>query len=121
MNLLNQFGSSVEGVADGARCPAAAIQGFYHHFVGAVEGIVRILGAVDARHLDRLDQSIGRVVAYLKEQGKLDNMLVMFCSDNGACPIKRNKGKSKRPWEADSYWTYDTGWAPAGNLHFLRR
>ena len=38
-----------------------------------------------AAMLDRVDQNIGKVLAKLKEQGKLDNTLIMFASDNGAC------------------------------------
>jgi arylsulfatase A-like enzyme len=39
---------------------------------------------VYAAALDYLDKSIGRVFAYLKEQGMYDNTLVIFMSDNGA-------------------------------------
>ncbi|HSF53705.1 MAG TPA: arylsulfatase [Algoriphagus sp.] len=39
---------------------------------------------VYAGMLDYLDMSIGRVFAYLKEQGMYDNTLVIFMSDNGA-------------------------------------
>lgn len=39
---------------------------------------------VYAAMIDRLDQNIGRLLEYLENQGKLDNTLVMFASDNGA-------------------------------------
>ncbi|RIW12407.1 arylsulfatase [Algoriphagus lacus] len=39
---------------------------------------------VYAAMLDYLDMSIGRVFAYLKENGMYDNTLVIFMSDNGA-------------------------------------
>lgn len=39
---------------------------------------------VYAAMLEYLDMSIGRVFAYLKEQGMYDNTLVIFMSDNGA-------------------------------------
>lgn len=38
---------------------------------------------VYAAMVDALDQSVGRVVDYLKETNQLDNTLIMFCSDNG--------------------------------------
>jgi arylsulfatase A-like enzyme len=38
-----------------------------------------------AAMLDRVDQNIGRILTKLKQQGKLDNTLIMFASDNGGC------------------------------------
>ncbi|MDB5010832.1 MAG: arylsulfatase [Mucilaginibacter sp.] len=40
--------------------------------------------AVHAAMIDRMDQGIGRIVAALKQTGKLDNTLIMILSDNGA-------------------------------------
>ncbi len=40
--------------------------------------------AIHAAMVDRMDQEIGRIVAYLRETSQLDNTLIMFCSDNGA-------------------------------------
>ncbi|MGK0185534.1 MAG: arylsulfatase A-like enzyme [Verrucomicrobiales bacterium] len=74
--------------------------------------------ATYAGMVDRLDQNIGRVVARLKAKGEFENTLIMFCSDNGACPFERTTGKSKSPASGDSYWTYDIGWAHAGNTPF---
>ena len=68
--------------------------------------------------VDRLDRNIGRLVAQLKAMGVFENTLIMFCSDNGACPFERTRGKNLMPWNPDSYWTYDTGWAHAGNTPF---
>ena len=67
--------------------------------------------------VDRLDQGIGRLVKTLKEKDVYENIL-MFCSDNGACPFERTRGAEKMPWDPESYWTYDTGWAHAGNTPF---
>jgi len=39
---------------------------------------------VYAAMIDRMDQNIGRLLDYLREQGELDNTLIMFASDNGA-------------------------------------
>ena len=39
--------------------------------------------AVYAAMIDRLDQNIGRILEKLEKQGKLDNTLILFTSDNG--------------------------------------
>jgi arylsulfatase len=41
--------------------------------------------AIFAAMVDRMDTGIGRVVDDLKAQGELDNTLIVFLSDNGAC------------------------------------
>jgi len=41
--------------------------------------------AIYAAMIDRMDQDIGRVTADLRARNELDNTLVMFLSDNGAC------------------------------------
>ena len=40
---------------------------------------------VYAAQVDRMDQGIGRIVAALEETGQLDDTLVIFLADNGAC------------------------------------
>lgn len=45
-----------------------------------------------AAMVDRLDQNIGRLVQFLKDKDQLDNTLIVFCSDNGACPYQRLRG-----------------------------
>ncbi len=47
--------------------------------------------AVYAAMVDHMDQAIGRVIGDLKAHGQLDNTLIIFLSDNGAC------------WEWDPY------------------
>ena len=71
--------------------------------------------AIFAAMVDRVDQNIGRVIAYLKHKGQLENTLIMLCSDNGACPFERSKSTDIPPWEADSYYLYDASWATVGN------
>lgn len=73
---------------------------------------------VFAAMVDVLDQNIGRLIDSLKEKGILDNTLVLFCSDNGACPFERTRGRYLKPWDPKSYWTYDASWAHAGNTPF---
>ena len=41
--------------------------------------------AVYAAMVDRMDQNIGRVIGLLEESGELENTLIFFLSDNGAC------------------------------------
>lgn len=84
--------------------------------------------AVYAATIDIMDQNIGRVVAHLKQTGELDNTLIFFLSDNGACaewdPYGFDKLDStlnivhtgddlKRVGGPDSYISYGTGWANA--------
>jgi arylsulfatase A-like enzyme len=38
-----------------------------------------------AAMLDRVDQNLSKIFAKLKEQGKFENTLIMFASDNGGC------------------------------------
>lgn len=73
---------------------------------------------VFAAMVDVLDQNVGRMIEYLKENDLFDNTLFMFCSDNGACPFERTRGRSLKPWDPESYWTYDASWAHAGNTPF---
>jgi arylsulfatase len=40
---------------------------------------------VYAAQVDRMDQGVGQVLETLEEQGRLDDTLVVFLSDNGAC------------------------------------
>lgn len=73
---------------------------------------------VFAAMVDVLDQNIGRLVSHLRKHNILDNTLILFCSDNGACPFERTRGRSLKPWDPESYWTYDASWAHVGNTPF---
>ncbi|HCS50390.1 MAG TPA: sulfatase [Planctomycetaceae bacterium] len=73
---------------------------------------------VFAAMVDVLDQNVGRLVEHLKAEGEFENTLFMFCSDNGACPFERTRGRNMKPWNPKSYWTYDASWAHAGNTPF---
>lgn len=73
---------------------------------------------VFAAMVDCVDQNIGRLVQHLRQRGVFEQTLILFCSDNGACPFDRTRGKSLRPWNPKSYWCYDVGWAHVGNTPF---
>jgi arylsulfatase len=80
--------------------------------------------------VDRMDQNIGRVLDDLHTTGQLDNTLVIFLSDNGACAewdpwgfdgSSGPKNVLHRGADLDamggpgSYLSYGSGWANAGN------
>jgi len=73
---------------------------------------------VYAAMVNILDKEIGRIIDWLKKKDLFENTLILFCSDNGACPFDRTRGKEKNPWDPDSYWCYDVGWASLGNTPF---
>ena len=66
---------------------------------------------VYAAMVDRLDQNIGRLVSHLRERGELDNTLIVFFSDNGACPYNRLNTPGVAPGPANSDIAYDARWA----------
>jgi arylsulfatase len=69
--------------------------------------------------IDRVDQELGRIVADLEKSGELENTLIVFLSDNGACPYDRhNPGWKSEPCDPATRWTDSTGWAWARNSPF---
>lgn len=75
--------------------------------------------AAYAALIDRLDQEIGRVLRDLESQQELDNTLILFVSDNGACPYDRNNiGQNDEPYKPNVAWSDSTGWAWARNSPF---
>ncbi|HRX53619.1 MAG TPA: sulfatase-like hydrolase/transferase [Verrucomicrobiales bacterium] len=58
---------------------------------------------VFAAMVDLLDHNVGRLVSWLKENRLYENTLILFCSDNGACPFERTKGRSFPPWDSRSH------------------
>jgi len=80
--------------------------------------------AVYAAMVDRVDQNIGRLIAKLRELGKLDNTLIVFFSDNGASAGTHHYGATTAdeptsgPGPMDSFHTYDTPWAAVSNTPF---
>jgi len=66
---------------------------------------------VYAAMVDNMDQGIGRIVKTLEEKGKLDNTLIFFLQDNGACEeligieekfdAERHAKKERKPMQPD--------------------
>ncbi len=100
---------------------------------------------VYAAQVDRMDQGIGRILAALEETGRLDDTLVIFMSDNGACaedipegvtadelvslmiakpntrdgkPVRFGNDPTITPGPEDTYQSYGTAWANLSNTPF---
>ena len=58
----------------------------------SVYGDLRDEAAIYSATVDNTDRAIGRLVAKLKETGKLDNTLIIYSSDNGSYRSDRNGG-----------------------------
>ena len=86
--------------------------------------------AIFAAMVDRMDENIGRIVADLRERGELDNTLIVFLSDNGACAEWDPNGfdvrssnnnilhageEVERMGEAGTYHSAGSGWANLSN------
>ncbi|WP_025761453.1 arylsulfatase [Dyadobacter tibetensis] len=87
--------------------------------------------AAYAAMVTRMDKGIGQIVAKLKANGQLDNTLIMFLSDNGACSeelvnrAKRDLGDQAYErsltipsGKKGSYDAYGKEWANLGNVPF---
>jgi arylsulfatase A-like enzyme len=100
---------------------------------------------VYAAQIDRMDQGIGRIIRALEETDQLDNTLLIFLSDNGACaedipegvtveeliglmiakaktrdgkPVRFGNDPSIMPGAEDTYQSYGTAWANLSNAPF---
>jgi arylsulfatase len=89
--------------------------------------------AVFAAMVTCMDRNIGRVIEALKANGELDDTLILFLSDNGACAewdpfgfdggsgpknILHKGGQLSLMGSAKTYHSYGSGWANAGNTPF---
>ncbi|MEM7336834.1 MAG: arylsulfatase [Chloroflexota bacterium] len=95
--------------------------------------------AVYAAMIDRVDQSVGRLIEVLKARGEFDNTLILFLSDNGGCaefmaedgwakfmPDVHNDGRQIQmgnrtdvePGGPLTYMSYDLPWANVSNAPF---
>jgi arylsulfatase A-like enzyme len=81
--------------------------------------------AVYAAQVHRMDWNIGRLVATLREQGRLENTLLIFLSDNGGCaePYTDLGGQPAERINDPAFSgnvSYGTGWANASNTPFRK-
>ena len=101
---------------------------------------------VYAAQIDRMDQGIGRIVAALEETGQIDNTLILFVADNGACeeclgpncgkgmagahigrletrdgrPVQYGNDPAITPGPEDTYASYGIGWANLSDTPFRK-
>ena len=101
---------------------------------------------VYAAQVDRMDQGIGRVLDALRRTGQLDNTVVIFLADNGACaedipenvtigelvnklmiarshtrkgePVHFGNDPGRMPGPENTYQSYGTAWANLSNTPF---
>jgi arylsulfatase len=78
--------------------------------------------AIDAAMIDRLDKSVGTVVAGLKKRGVLDNTLIMIMCDNGGNAESGPRGRLEGKNPGDPHSTVYLGmcWATLANTPFWR-
>ncbi len=81
-----------------------------------------LLMATYAAMIDIVDQNVGRLVATLKSEGVYEDTLIIFLSDNGACPFDRTTKvtleNNYMPWDERSFYCYTASWANACNTPF---
>jgi len=80
---------------------------------------------VYAAQVSRMDQGVGQIVATLKQQGLLDNTLIFFLQDNGACAEEVGVRKQAHaahapvmPGAGDVHCSYGLAWANVSNTPF---
>lgn len=75
---------------------------------------------VYAAQIDNMDQGIGRIIAELEKSGQLENTIIMFLSDNGACAeMISHDDKTGEIGSTDaSFESYGLAWANASNSPF---
>ncbi len=72
-----------------------------------------------AAMIDRVDQEVGRLVADLKVNHEFENTIILFVSDNGACPYDRKAPLlNVEPTNAQTSLADSTGWSWARNSPF---
>ncbi|MEZ6125246.1 MAG: arylsulfatase [Planctomycetaceae bacterium] len=90
--------------------------------------------AVFAAMVEGVDQGVGRIVEHLKQTGDLDNTLIVFLSDNGACyewgpfgfdgvsrrgeTILRGGSDVRSIGGRGTHQSYGSAWANLGNTPF---
>ncbi|MFV0378642.1 MAG: arylsulfatase [Mangrovibacterium sp.] len=76
-----------------------------------------------AAQVDRMDQNIGRLVDYLEQNKLINNTVIVFIDDNGACAEggELGGGPARQLETHEGYFlTYGQAWANASNTPFKR-
>lgn len=82
--------------------------------------------AVYAAQIEIMDEQIGRILQLLKNKNQLENTVIFFLSDNGACAESDGTGRNFRPdltgaiGSEDSYHSYGHSWANVSNTPFRK-
>lgn len=80
--------------------------------------------AIHAAMVDQMDREVGRIITALREQGELENTVVIFLSDNGASAEIMIRGDGHNPaaspGSAESFLCLGPGWSRACNAPFRR-
>tara|TARA_R110002050_G_scaffold92809_5_gene194135 strand:+ start:14044 stop:15681 length:1638 start_codon:yes stop_codon:yes gene_type:complete len=79
--------------------------------------------AIYAAQIDRMDQNIGRLVEFLETRGDLENTIIFFLSDNGACAEGGMLGGGKAEdleSQRGFLLSYGEAWANVSNTPFKR-
>jgi arylsulfatase len=70
------------------------------------------------------DRQLARVIDELEDQQLLDNTLILFLSDNGACDRNFTREQTREdlvpPWDPESFWACGPEWAHLSNTPFRR-
>jgi len=75
--------------------------------------------AAYAGMIDRVAQEMGRLIGDLEKSGEMQNTVILFVSDNGACPYDRGQPQPDAlPYDGKTSWDDSTGWAWARNSPF---
>lgn len=81
--------------------------------------------AVYAAQVSSIDENVGKLISLLEKKGQLENTLIIFLSDNGACPEPYKElggGALKDINDPDSSGaiSYGMGWANASNTPYRK-
>jgi arylsulfatase len=79
--------------------------------------------AIYAAQVDRMDQNIGKLVTYLTNNDLMENTIIMFLMDNGACAEGGELGwgdKEQLETKEGYILSYGQSWANASNTPFRK-
>jgi len=79
--------------------------------------------AIYAAQVDRMDQNIWRLLTCLEEQGIMNNTVIMFLNDNGACAEggELGAGPAEQLGTEEGYFlSYGRAWANASNSPYRK-